>query len=45
MNLVSKQNHHPPSPSTRTCRILSKKSRKALSLSSDSETCGVVVLK
>jgi hypothetical protein len=44
MNLVSKQPLKTP-PATRTCRIISKKSRKVLSFSTDSETYGVVVLK
>lgn len=33
------------SKSEKYCRIISKKSKKILSLSEDNETCGIVVLK
>lgn len=45
MHLVSKQTQHPLQNQPTTCRIISKKSKKVLSFSNDSETSGVVVLK
>jgi hypothetical protein len=42
MQLINKQSYQ---AKPTTCRIISKKSKKVLSFSNDSETTGVVVLK